>query len=83
MRDRNATPILDAVRSQRGEAPPPDPFALVRVKAQACADEYGVTMVIGWQTNDVTGEREPGYCPSHAAGPAFVHTVTETIRPNT
>jgi hypothetical protein len=51
----------------------------VRLKARRIAREEGADMVIGWQTNDDTGEDEPGYCPAAAVGPCFVHTVTERI----
>jgi len=49
--------------------------------AQKNADEHGVVMVVGFQTNDTTGEKEIGYCPKAAVGPAFVHTVLHTIYP--
>jgi hypothetical protein len=56
-------------------------FEFVRLRARRLAREEGVTMVIGWQTNDDTGENVPGYCPLSVAGPCFVHTITETFEP--
>ena len=54
-------------------------------EAEASARHYarteGLHMVWGWQTNDVTGKREAGYCPKVIAGPAFVHTIKGEIRP--
>lgn len=52
-----------------------------RAEAQRIANLQDITMAVGWQTNDVTGENEHGYCPMSAVGPAFVHTVLETIKP--
>ena len=52
-----------------------------RAEAQQNADRHQVEMAVGWQLNDVTGEDEYGYCPLSAVGPAFVHTVIETITP--
>ena len=49
--------------------------------AQQNANNHDIVMVIGFQTNDVTGLNEYGYCPKSAVGPAFVHTVTEEINP--
>lgn len=33
------------------------------VQAQAIANESNVEMVVGWQINDVTGDKEAGFCP--------------------
>lgn len=52
-----------------------------RAEAQKNADRHQIRMAVGWQTNDVTFEKEYGYCPLTAVGPAFVHTVLETIKP--
>ncbi len=52
-----------------------------RTEAQKNANRSRITMVVGWQINDATGANEYGYCPESAVGPAFVHTVTETIEP--
>ena len=52
-----------------------------RAEAQKNADRHGIQMAVGWQTNDATGANEYGYCPLSAVGPAFVHTVLETIKP--
>ncbi len=52
-----------------------------RRQAQQNADDYSIVMVVGLQTNDVTGENEFGYCPKSAVGPAFVHTVLEEVKP--
>lgn len=52
-----------------------------RAEAQTNADRHRIQMAVGWQFNDVTGEDEHGYCPLSAVGPAFVHTVIETIEP--
>lgn len=53
----------------------------MRAEAQKNADEHKIVMVVGWQVNDTTGEKEYGFCPEHAAGNAFVVEVLETIRP--
>ena len=53
-----------------------------RTEAKAFAYDHRITMAVGWQQNDVTGEDEYGYCPLSVVGPAFVHTVLETIEPN-
>jgi hypothetical protein len=50
-------------------------IATREAKAGKCA------MVVGWQTNDNTGEWEPGYCPKLVAGPAFVHTILKEVAP--
>ena len=52
-----------------------------RSEAVKVANRHNVTMVWGWQTNDVTGLNEYGYCPRSAVGRAFVHTVIEVIEP--
>jgi hypothetical protein len=39
----------------------------------------GIDVAVGWQINDTTGERELGYCPVSAAGPAFVVDIVEVI----
>jgi hypothetical protein len=41
--------------------------------------EQGTDMAVGWQINDTTGEREFGFCPVSAAGPAFVVDIVEVI----
>lgn len=41
--------------------------------------EQGTDMAVGWQINDTTGERELGFCPLSAVGPAFVLDVEEVI----
>lgn len=48
-----------------------------RREARQNAKDHNITMAVGYQLNDVTGEDEFGYCPATAAGPAFVHTVLE------
>jgi hypothetical protein len=52
------------------------------VKAQAEADKYQTTLVVGWGIDDHTGMPELTYCPDHAIGPAFVSEVVRTIEPN-
>lgn len=60
--------------------PVPDWIPLLH-KAIALAQSFGQPMAVGWQQNDDTGENEPGWCPLHAAGPCFVHTVVAVVRP--
>jgi hypothetical protein len=55
-------------------------MANARREARRLARMTGEPFVVGWQTNDVTGELEPGYCPQSVAGPCFVHTTVETFR---
>lgn len=38
-------------------------FTEATLRAQRDADESGNHIVIGWQMNDVTGDREPGWGP--------------------
>lgn len=50
-----------------------------RSEAKRIARNDLINMVVGWQMNDHSGEREPGYCPAAACdirGP-FVQEVTE------
>lgn len=49
--------------------------------AEREAKASNCVMVVGWQTNDVTGYLEPGYCPKLVAGPAFVHTILREVAP--
>jgi len=54
----------------------------MREQAQKEANRAGIAIALGWQVNDNTGEREPGYCPaSIAPHPCFVVEVVETIQP--
>jgi hypothetical protein len=39
----------------------------------------GTDMAVGLETNDVTGEREWGFCPLVAVGPAFVDDIKDVI----
>lgn len=52
-----------------------------RAIAQGLANESGGELVIGWQMNDDTGEKELGWCPAAFAGNAFVIEVLETLTP--
>lgn len=54
----------------------------VRLLAQREADKCGADIAVGWQLNDVTGEKELGYCPATVApSNCFVIEVLEVIRP--
>jgi hypothetical protein len=46
-----------------------------RLVARRIARIQDIDMAYGWQTNDDTGELEPGYCPLEAVGPCFVVRV--------
>ena len=52
-----------------------------RLCAQRSATQYGIVMVVGWQLNDTTGEKEYGYCPLTSVSPAFIVEVLETVQP--
>lgn len=43
-----------------------------KAAAKDGAIDMGYPMVAGWQQNDTTLEREYGFCPFNAMGPAFV-----------
>jgi len=50
---------------------------LEQARAEARANSAFVDMVVGWQINDVTGEREYGWCPESHVGPSYVYEVIE------
>lgn len=54
----------------------------VRLLAQREADKAQTDIAVGWQFNDVTGEKELGYCPAAVAPHnAFVVEVLEVVKP--
>jgi hypothetical protein len=60
-----------------------DEFADMRAMALDIAKTNGLTMVVGWQYSDDTDDdREPGYCPLEAVGPATVYEITEIVWPS-
>jgi hypothetical protein len=48
--------------------------------AKRIARTEGIDMAWGWQLNDDTNEREPGYCPLTVVGPCFVVDVIGIAR---
>lgn len=55
--------MLEALRiSARAEHESALPFAEACLLAQADADKGSVPIVVGWQINDVSGNKEPGWC---------------------
>jgi hypothetical protein len=56
--------MLDTLKiSARPDHESAQPFAEACLQAQADADANGAQIVIGWQINDATGDREPGWGP--------------------
>lgn len=51
-------------------------------EAARIADRHDVTMAVGLQQNDKTGEPEFGYCPLDCVGPATVYYVVRYVAPN-
>jgi hypothetical protein len=56
--------MLESLKiSMRAESDSGMPFSDACLIAQQLADENDAQMVVGWQINDTTGFREPGWCP--------------------
>lgn len=50
-------------------------FADACLRAQELADKHGETMVVGWQINDATGGKEPGWIPLRGIDLAAIEPV--------
>ena len=72
----DALALLEALAiSERAEHETAMPFAEACLHAQESADAAQVQVVVGWQLNDVSGDKEPGW----ATPASLAHVQLEPV----